>query len=117
MTTISKDDNSFNFIKEHYQELFIKGGHKKESVYNAEKSNDNKRKWKNTLYFTTSFYTTVETIIGKRFLEIFSRNFDSTHPYHKMFYRQLLVFVLVDAKHKESNNVAQSENLRVRENN
>ena len=90
LTTISKDEYSFKRAKEHYQEALIKGGHKHELVFNAEKSKGNKRKRKNILYFTPPFCITVETNIGKRFLEIVSRNFDSTHPYHKIFNRKLL---------------------------
>ena len=39
LTTISKDEYAFKRAKEHYQEALIKGGHKHELVFNAEKSN------------------------------------------------------------------------------
>ena len=52
LTTISKDEYSFKRAKEQYQEALTKGGHKHRLVFNAEKSNGNKRKRKNILYFT-----------------------------------------------------------------
>ena len=74
LKTISKDENSFKRAKEHYQEALFKGGHKHELIFNAEKSNDNRRKRRNILYFTPPVCTPVKTKISKRFVEINSRN-------------------------------------------
>ena len=77
LTTTFKDEYSFKRVKEHYQEALITGGHKHELVLNAVRANV--MKGKKNLYFTPPFCTMVETKIGKRFLEIVSRNFDSTY--------------------------------------
>ena len=90
LTTISKNESSFNRAKQHYQEALAKGGHKHELNYNTGNGNKTKRKRKNILYFTPPFCLSVETKIGKRFLEIVSRNFGPMHPYHKIFNRKLL---------------------------
>ena len=62
----------FNRAKQHYQEALVKGVHKHDLKYNA----GNDKKTKNILYSTPPFCLSVETKIGKRLLEIFSRNFD-----------------------------------------
>ena len=90
LTTLSKDEYSFKRAKVRYKEPLIKGGHKHKLVFNAEKSKGDKRKRKNMLYFTLPFCTMVETKIGKRFLEIVNRNFDSRHLYYSIFNRKLL---------------------------
>ena len=51
----------------------------------------NKRKSKNILHFTPPLWLSVETKIGKRFLEIVhNQNLGPTHPHHKIFNRKLL---------------------------
>jgi len=90
LSTISKNENSFNRAKEHYQEALTKGGHKHELKYSTGNEKNTRRKRKNILYFTPPFCLSVETKIGKRFLEIVSRNFGPTHPYHRIFNRKLL---------------------------
>ena len=46
LTTIPKDEYPFKRVNEHYQEALIKGVHKHELVFNAEKRKGNKRKRK-----------------------------------------------------------------------
>ena len=90
MTTISRNESSFNRSKQHYQKALAKGGHKHDLKYNTSDDKKTYRKRKNNLYFTPPFCLLVETKSGKRFLEIISRNFGAMHPYHKIFDRKLL---------------------------
>ena len=62
LTTISKNESSFNRAKQHYQEALVKGGHKHELKYNT--GNDKKTKRKNILYLTPTFCLSVKTKIG-----------------------------------------------------
>ena len=73
MTTISEDEYSLKRTKKHYQEVLIKGGHKHELVYNAEKRNCKKRKSKNILHFTSPFCTTVETKLVNDSLKLLAK--------------------------------------------
>ena len=88
LTTISKNESSFNRAKQYYQEALAKGDHKHDLKYNP--GNEKKTKSKNTPYFRPPFCSSVETKIGKRFLEIISRNFNPMYPYHKIFNKKLL---------------------------
>ena len=101
LTNISKNESSFNRAKQPYQEALAKGGHKDELKYDT--GNDKKTKKKeNSSYFTQPFCLSVETKIGKRFLQIVSRNFGPMHLYYKIYSRKLLkILYSCMPKHEE----------------
>ena len=55
LTALSKNNHSFNRVKNHYNEVLSKGGHTNELKYNASKGKQIKRESKNVLHITSFF--------------------------------------------------------------
>ena len=82
LTFISQNESSSNRAKQSYQEALVKGGNKHNLKYIACMIKRIKGK--------TSCISRHNLFVGKRFLEIVSRNFGPMHPWHKIFNRKLL---------------------------
>ena len=89
---ISKNATAFQGAREYYQDALKKGGHQHVLSYQPEneKKKNKKRKRKNIIFFNPPYCKSVETRIGKCFLDLVDRNFGNKHPYHKIFNRKLL---------------------------
>ena len=86
LSTLSSSEAIFNDAKPYYQNALRRSGHTHELQYKPPTPRRRKRK-KDIIWFNPPFSRTVETDIGRKFLQLIDRHFDRNHKYHGIFNR------------------------------
>ena len=85
---LSKDLPTFNETKGEYEQVLLSNGYKTKLVYEGEKTTEKKRRRnrrKRCIYFNPPYCMSVKTNIGRSFLNLVEKHFDSNHPFHQIF--------------------------------
>ena len=96
LNSLSKNETIFNNIKPSYNEALAKSGFKYKLNYSNNENNmaaqqNNKRKrTRKIIYFNPPFCESVQTNIGREFLNLVDRHFPNSHCYHNLFSRKTL---------------------------
>ncbi|MCP3850980.1 MAG: hypothetical protein GY694_12190, partial [Gammaproteobacteria bacterium] len=98
LSKLSCCEEDFNNCKEQYQEALKKSGHNTELKFTKEEENQHteenrnrqkKRKRKIT-WFNPPYAANLKTNIGKHFLALIDKHFNSSNPLHKIFNRKTI---------------------------
>ena len=95
LSKLSKNESIFNKNKEIYESALKSGNYERKLEYeevrdqNINKGIKKKRKRK-VLYYNPPYCKSVETNIGKRFLQLVDKHFHEKHKYRKLFNRNNL---------------------------
>jgi len=91
LNNLSSNEESFNRIKHSYQSALKSANYKFNLTYQkANEKTTKKQRKRKIIYFNPPFSLTVATKIGKEFLNLLNKHFDTNHPYHKIFNRNTL---------------------------
>ena len=85
---LSSNKEIFDSVKKDYNEVLISNGHNKIKDYDKNDLNCNNEKNKRsrkTIYFNPPFCNSVETNIGKKFLDLDRLHFPKNNKFHKIF--------------------------------
>ena len=89
MSALSSSEAIFNDAKGYYQEALQRSGHDHVLKYNPAPPKRRKRR-RNTIWFNPPFSKTVQTNIGKKFLQLIDTHFPPSNKFHKIFNRKTI---------------------------
>ena len=87
LINLSSNQESFNRIKNNYQSALKSANYKFNLTYQKANKTTKKQRKRKIIYFNPPFSLTVATKIGKEFLNLVKKHFDT---YHKIFNRNTL---------------------------
>ena len=87
LINISNNKDSFNNIKQIYQNSLNFANYKHKLVYDQPLIKKINKRKRNIQYFNPPFRLNVTTKVGKQLLNLINTYFDNNHPYRKIFYR------------------------------
>ena len=90
LSDLSSSEVIFNQHKQYYQEALTKSGYTHQLQYNPTTNTTKRQRKRNIIWFNPPFSKTVETNIGKKFLQLVDKHFPSQHKFHKIFNRNTL---------------------------
>ena len=83
LSELSCDENEFNKAKGAYETALKNSGHDPYLQYNTEKTK--RRRKRNVVWFNPPFSKSVETDIGRKFLNLIRKHFSRHHHFYKYF--------------------------------
>ena len=89
LCNLSKNEEVLNNIKGFYQNALNKSNFMYSLTYKQfNNTNTKKNRKRNCIYYNPPFCKSVQTKIGKRFLELIDKHFPKDNIYHKIFNRK-----------------------------
>ena len=87
LSTLSYDEETFNKAKTPYREALKSCGYEEDLVYtNNDTTQTHRRNRKrNIIWFNPPYTKSVETNIGRTFLNLVKKHFPQSHKYYKLF--------------------------------
>ena len=91
----SSNEAIFDDAAPYYNERLREAGYSEEIVYAEETRNSqnrtrNRTRKRNVIWFNPPFCKSVQTNVGRTFLQLIDRHFPNTHKYHKIFNRNTI---------------------------
>ena len=83
LSELSCDENEFNKAKGAYETALKNSGHDPHLQYNTEKTK--RRRKRNVVWFNPPFSKSVETDIGRKFLNLIRKHFSRHHHFYQYF--------------------------------
>ena len=90
LNNLSSNQESFNRIKHNYKSALKSANYKFNLTYQKANKTTKKQRIRKIIFFNPPFSLAVVTKIGKEFLNLVNKHFDTNHPYHKIFNRNTL---------------------------
>ena len=87
LSTLSSSESIFDEAKQYYQEALRRSGHMHTLKFNPPRARNRIRK-KDIIWFNPPFSKTVETNIGRKFLQLIDKHFPRNNNLHKIFNRK-----------------------------
>ena len=87
---LSNNEESYNNVKTEYQRALTSANYKQNIKYDKNLSLKTNKRKRNIIYFNPPFSLTVNSKIGKQFLNLINTSFDENHPYKKIFNRNTI---------------------------